>query len=331
MALTANAVTYTAIGGSSAQAVPVGAQNNGSPVTPDSYAIVTPPSAGAAAVVVSPAGITYAPTDGTLALTDSFTYTVTQGGITSSPAMVSINISATYNCACDDDWPTATLATLQRRILVRLGMAAMPVPPPGMAELVNDFLASSQTQIYEAYPAMRTERWFTWQLQAGQRFYDIAGNLDACSNKLDPLRITWVGISRGDNVWQQLIEGINPIYYTSKVQGIPTFYEVRQCIEVWPATSDTTWLLRIKGNFGLLPFANPNDVTTVNSELVFLHALAVAKAHYGQPDAGNIIQLYNTYLARTMAAQQPTRRMWPGGGPVPNAIPPVMSNNPGTN
>ena len=330
MALTANPVTYLAIGGSSAQPVPVGAQLNGEPTVPDSYAITTQPLYGTA--VASDGDITYTPTvDGTIQPTDSFAYTVTQGATTSAPATVAINIGANYNCACDDDWPTATLAQMQRRILVRLGYAAMPTPPPGMGELVNDFLASSQEQLYRAYRCMRTPRWFTWKLSQGQRFYDLNGNIDACLKKMDPHQILWVGISRGDNVWTQLVEGIDPLYYTSKVYGLPTFFEVRQCIELWPAPSDSNWILRIKGDFGLLPFADPADVTTIDPEALFLDALAYAKAHYGQPDAASVKAAANKYIAKLTAGNAPTKRLWPGGGPVANAIPPKMVFNPGTN
>lgn len=236
-----------------------------------------------------------------------------------------------YNCDCDDDWPTATLLELQRRILVRLGFAAMPSPPPGMAELVNDFLASSQRQLYQKYRSMRTPRWFTWQLTEGQRFYDIAANIDTCLKKMDPRKVLWIGISRGDNVWTKLIEGIDPIMYTSKILAIPCYFEIRQCIELWPAPSDNTWLMRIKADFGLLDFSTDGDLTTVDSEAVFLDALANAKAHYGQPDAANIKAEANAYIAALNAGRHPTKRLWPGASPIPNAIPPLMANNPGTN
>ena len=52
----------------------------------------------------------------------------------------------------------------------------MSQPGPGMAELVNDFLNSAQTFLYRKYQCMRTERFFTWQMVPGQRFFDFDGN-----------------------------------------------------------------------------------------------------------------------------------------------------------
>jgi hypothetical protein len=230
-----------------------------------------------------------------------------------------------YNCDCDDNpIPTSTLAQLQRRILVRLGFAAMPTPPPGMAELVNDFLQSSQKLLYRQYKCFATERWFSWDLVQGQRFYDIGGNRDDCSKKLDPRKVKWVGISRGDNVWQPLVEGIDPVYYSAKILAIPNFFEIRQCIELWPAPSDNSWTMRIKGDFGLLPFEADADVTTIDSEAIFLHALARAKAHYGQSDAANCQTDCTIYIGKLTSGQHPTHRTWPGYTPIPNAIPPKM-------
>lgn len=161
-----------------------------------------------------------------------------------------------YNCDCDDTFPRKTLAQMRTQLLIRLGMAAMlAAPPPGMVELLNSFLIEAQELLFRRYVLFRSERWFTWSMAQGQRFYDLDANADICTKKLDPRMVTWVGISRGDNVWRPLVNGIDPVRYSSRIEAIPDSYEIRQCIEVWPAPSDGSWLLRIKGHFGLMPFA----------------------------------------------------------------------------
>lgn len=229
-----------------------------------------------------------------------------------------------YNCNCEDSFPTQTLAQLQRRVLVHLGMAAMPTPPPGAAELINSFLQSAQEFLYNKYHCFRLGRWFTWNLVVGQRQYDYAANIEACAKKLNARRALWVGVSRGDAAWQQLVEGINPLQYTSNIMGIPRYFELRQCIELWPPPSDASWLLRIKGDFGLLPFAADSDTTTIDAEAVFLRAMARAKAHYRQPDAPNWNKDAEDYVGMLVAGQHPTRRFWPGKVAMPNATPPKM-------
>jgi len=229
-----------------------------------------------------------------------------------------------YNCDCDDDFPTATLAQLRRRVIVHLGMAAMPTPPPGMAELIDSFLNSAQEFLYNQYHCFRMGRWFSWNFVVGQRQYDFAANVESCAKKLNARRTLWVGISRGDAAWQQLVEGINPLQYTSNILGIPRYFEFRQCIDVWPPPSDPSWVLRIKGDFKLLPFASDADVTSIDAEAIFLRATARAKAHLRQPDAPNWEKDARDYVGLLVAGQHPTRRFWPGKVQIPNAVPPKM-------
>lgn len=226
-----------------------------------------------------------------------------------------------FNCECNDDTTGfATLAELRQRLMVRLGFAAQAqVPPPGMPELLNSFLQEAQTLIYTRQPSARTERIFTWAMTAGESHYDLPANREQnpanpeghCTRRINPDRLTWVGVQR-DNRWYPLTHGIPPSLYTNTRLGWPERYEVRQCIEVWPAPSDSTMLLRIKGHFGLDPFTLDTHRTTVDSTLVFLLALANAKAHYGQPDAGNYASQFERMLLELVAGTHRTGRYVPG-------------------
>ena len=115
-----------------------------------------------------------------------------------------------------------------------------------------------------------------------------------------------------NGAWWPLIKGIPPEIYTITTNSRPTHYEIRQCIEVWPAPADDTWKLRIKGHFGLLPLAADSDETTIDPEAIFLQALANAKAHYGQPDADNYAAQAAGYVHSLVAGSHHTRRYVPG-------------------
>ena len=338
-------------------------------------------------------------------------------------------IPTNYNCACsNNEFPTRTLAQLRNDLMTRLGFAAMLAsPPPGMNGLLDSFLTEAQELLYRRYKVFQGERWFTWSMTAGTRFYDTAQNDDAvngllqppvmgaittatvggtlpagtygylvtalnangettpgaevsitttgststntinwsadtgstgykvygrtvagewfmasiaagtltftdtgaitpsttisppdvnttpaCSKTLDPRMVTWVGISQSDNNWRPLRNGINPVRYSSIINAIPDSYEIRQCIEVWPAPPDNTWKLRIKGYFGLMPLLLDNDSTTIDYRAVALLALANAKAHYGQPDANNYAAQLNTLMGDLNAGSHMTRRYVPG-------------------
>lgn len=238
--------------------------------------------------------------------------------------------AASYNCECDEGHPTVTLQDMRNRLARRLGFAvqvSMGALPPGMPELLDDFIRSAHDFMYHRYSVMRLRRMFTWDLAAGVRFYDVDGNVDDCPRVLNPDRLEWVGISQGDSSWQPLICGINPVLYGSAITGIPSHYEIRQCIEIWPAPADDSWKLRIKGDFGPSPVEADGDVLTVDPEAVFLHALANAKAHYGQADAGNYASQATAYVRSKVAGAHQTRRYIPGSCPQPPAVRPVLKED----
>ncbi len=229
-----------------------------------------------------------------------------------------------YNCECDDDYPRTTLGDMRKRLLRRLGFAAQANnPPPGMADLLDDFIRQAQEMLFRRYSVFRRERWFTWDLIPGTRFYDLDANADECTKRLEPRMITWAGISQGDDSWRPLVCGIDPVMYSSRGPGIPSHYEIRQCIELWPAPSDATWKLRIKGQFGLLPLIAATDSTSIDPEAIFLLALANAKAHYGQPDAGNYASQLQAYVRDLVRGSHMTRRYFPGEASRINAVRPI--------
>jgi len=243
---------------------------------------------------------------------------ITPSGTPDPPSAVS------YNCECDDDYPRTTLQEMRKRLMRRLGFAVQANnPPPGMADLLDDFIRNAQEMLFRRYSSFRRERFFTWDMPTGVRFYDLDANADACTKKLDPRMVSWVGISQGDDTWRPLVCGIDPVVYTSNMSGIPDHYEIRQCIEVWPPPADSTWKLRIKGQFGLMPLEADGDETTVDPEAIFLLSLANAKAHYGHPDAGNYAQQLAAYIRDLIRGSHHTARYLPGKRDYRNAVRPM--------
>ncbi|GAB2619889.1 phage adaptor protein [Novilysobacter erysipheiresistens] len=228
-------------------------------------------------------------------------------------------ITDSINCACDDTTDNATLLALRTRLMSRLGYGAQAAnPPPGMAVMLNDFLQSAQVALYNRpNGVLRTERFFSWPLTVDVRLYDLPDNAEQtdpttpCTKRLDPRKVTWVGIER-DGIWEPLVCGIPPELYSHDQTGRPQRYEIRQCIEVWPTPEETNGNLVVKGHFGLEAFAADTDKTTIDSELVFLLALANAKSHYGQPDANNYVQQLEVMIDNLVAGSHHTRRYVPG-------------------
>ena len=221
-----------------------------------------------------------------------------------------------------------TLGNLRKRVLIRLGFANQATnPPPGMASLVNDFLLDAQSTLYRDYSALHTRRLFRWKIIPGQRFYSLLDNDEdvLAGFHMDPAKtIEWAGIQDTRNVWYPLIKGIPPQLYTMITKPWrPARYDIRQAIEIYPAPDQTYWLW-MRGNLGLGSFVNDSDQTTIDSNLVFLHALANAKAHYGQPDANNIQARANAYRGRLIAGTHETGHYIPGTIAVPPAVRPTL-------
>jgi hypothetical protein len=223
---------------------------------------------------------------------------------------------------------TDTLANLRNRLLIDLGFATQAASPPaGMVLYTNNVLYGAQKWLYRKFPALNTRHFFRWKMVPGQRFYSLKDNDEAplANYRLDPLKtIEWAGIQDTRNVWYPLIEGIPPALYTMITKPWrPARYTIRQGIEIYPAPDQTYWLW-IRGHFNLMPFLADTDITTLDSELVYLYALARAKAHYGNPDANNIAAQANSYRGELIAGTHKTAHYVPGTTPVPPAVRPTL-------
>lgn len=254
--------------------------------------------------------------------------------MTESVATVRITVVApcNYNCTCENTDGSArniaTLGALRRRMMVRLGHAATADrPPPGMTDLLNDFLQEAQRFLYEKVASFRQSRFFEWDLQEGVRFYDFHENADGCHRKFVPELVEGVYVTHipcPHERWQELHAGIDPGLYNGGIRNSwPQRYEFRQCIEIFPAPDARGGYLRIKAKADLEPFTEDEHFTTIDSDLVFMLAMANAKAHYNKPDAQVYGGMVQSRIGDLIAGSHHTRRYIPGGGPLPNANPPV--------
>lgn len=227
------------------------------------------------------------------------------------------------NCECSAHDDARSLLELRTEMMVRMGWAARKNnPPPGVGDLLTSFLQTANRLMYRKYPTLRTVRFFQWELQAGVKFYDVKGNSDTCPAKMDPRKIKWVGVER-DGVWYPLQHGIPPELYTWDQPAWPVRYEIRECIEIWPRPADGAGRLMIKGDTTLQPFEADTDKPTVDDEVVFLMATAMAKGHYRHPDAGDYVALANQHIRDLVAGLHQSARYIPGQQAQPALREPV--------
>lgn len=231
-----------------------------------------------------------------------------------------------FNCDCSIEPVYQTLAALRSRVMIRLGYPNQAAnPPPGMTALVNAFLYDAQMLIWKqlSRAGLNVERFFRWVMVPGQRYYGITSNSDTCALTLDPYKITWAGFEDLNRAWYRLTEGIPPEAYTrANINfGWPTNYEIRSCIEIFPAPQ-APYTLWIKGDMGLASFVNDSDTATIDDQAVFLLALGSAKLHYGQQDGQAIMTQASTYIHGLVAGLHGTRRYVPKSSIQRPATPP---------
>ncbi len=299
---------------------------NTGPSDPASYKLYRGVGSASPTLYQTLSGTTLLYSDTGLMANTLYTYyivaTYANGGIlTSEPQQIytpASGISETFNCNCEstplpaDGWTIDSLANLRRRVLLRCGYAAQAAnPPPGMAAFINELLREAQNQLYRQHSEFRNKRLYAWQMEPNVRYYGIHNDESNC-RKFDPLSVDWAGFEDLNQAWYPLIEGIDPVLYTRAQisTGWPTHYEIRSCIEIFPAPR-APYTLWIKGRFGLDRFTEDTDNTTIDCEPVFLLACGFLKAHYGQADSQALLTQALNYTKYLVAAQHGTRRFVP--------------------
>ena len=112
------------------------------------------------------------------------------------------------------------------------------------------------------------------------------------------------------STWNKMRRGIPTHRFNETGQAYPQDYEWRDHLEIWPEP-DKAYVIWVKGHFGLLPFEGDTDVTTIDHKLVFLHALANAKSHYGQGDARLYFRQLEVFLRKLNAGEFGNERFIP--------------------
>ncbi|MBA3588201.1 hypothetical protein [Methylibium sp.] len=185
-----------------------------------------------------------------------------------------------------------TLTSLRAELQTRLGFGMSGQAGIVNSPIVDSFLRSAQEQLY----------WqFEWRELLGveerltgvdQQFYDYP---EDCNTE----RITSVSIAEGCR-WLPLVEGISVQERDCIATSRPCKYDRGAQMEVWPIPRQQ-YSMRREYFKALAPFEKGENRTSLPSEMVFLMALANAKAHYRQPDAERYEKQLDALLNRLKA------------------------------
>jgi hypothetical protein len=183
-----------------------------------------------------------------------------------------------------------TLETLRTELLARLGMGGMGASGGANQTLIDSFLRNGQAQLYR----MQNWKHLTWyedkDLGVDQNQLDYPA---ACERDQRILNVQTVY----NGQWRDLVEGISTAHWnTMETLSFPSRFERYAQLLIYPK-ADQVYTVRQWYVADLGRFTENSDPATLDDEMVFLHALANAKAHYRQPDAQTYQNQLNTLLA----------------------------------
>lgn len=182
--------------------------------------------------------------------------------------------------------PYRTLGDLRSELLSRLGMGAMGASGGANAVLIDSFLRNGQAQLYRMQDWKHLQDWYDATTGVAQNLYDYppAGTMDTgigCARDKRILRVETVLSGQ----FVSVREGITTAMWSTMDQrSNPQRFERLKQVLIYPK-ADAAYTLRFWFVQDLLPFTNSDDVATLDDEMILLHAVANAKAHYRQPDA----------------------------------------------
>jgi hypothetical protein len=211
-----------------------------------------------------------------------------------------------------------TLGELQAEVLSRLGMGAMGASGGANATLVGSFLRNGQAQLYRMQDWRHLTDYEDKALGTEQNMLDYpeAGTMGAggCSRDKRILRVERVV----DSQYVRLCEGIDTgMWDTMDTLSYPQRYERYAQLMIYPK-ADQAYTVRIWYVADLGRFTQQGDLATLDDEMILLHALANAKAHYRQPDAATYQGQLNTLLASLRGQSFGSGGVYRRGGKPPS-------------
>lgn len=185
-----------------------------------------------------------------------------------------------------------TLGAMRSELQTRLGFGMSGQAGIVNSPIMDSFLRSAQEQLYWQYEWRELHSAEERLTGVDQALYDYP---EGCNVE----RILNVSIWDGGG-WVELVEGISIEDRSTDVLDRPIKYDRFEQMEVWPVPRAQ---FRMRREFvkALAPFAESNDRTSLPSEIVFLFALANAKAHYKQSDADRYEKQLDGLLSRLKA------------------------------
>lgn len=207
-----------------------------------------------------------------------------------------------------------TLGELLTELRVRLGFVAQGSAAKNNEATLKSYLQEAHDFVFTELdpPVMRKES--IVRTQANSSLYDWHD--DTNGEDIDPASVISVWVKVSDAIRYPLTYGITQTDKSSESQRQqPEKYDtLNGQLQVSPVP-DRVYDLIVEHTAVKSRFTQASDRPSVPDRLVFLYALANAKAHYRHPDAQAPAQAFQTMLNKEKTRQKEGRRYFasPGG------------------
>ena len=172
-----------------------------------------------------------------------------------------------------------TLDSMRKNLAIRLGFGAQAEVIALQIPILDSFLQTAQQHLWRIVPWRHLQKVHIENLGVEQRVLDLPDDADQSG-----IKRVWVKV--GDN-WRRIEAGIPTCAPDEK--GVPLRYEMMaheqdvMQLHFWPVPVEP---ITAKIEYIAKPsrFTAGSDRASLPDDLIFLHALVSAKAHYRQPD-----------------------------------------------
>jgi hypothetical protein len=178
-----------------------------------------------------------------------------------------------------------TLGELQAELLARLGMAAMGASGGANRTLIDSFLRNGQAQLYRMQDWKHLTDYFDKELGTSQNLldYPTEGVMGTAGARATSASCGWSGYG-GQYTRAARGHPHRPVEHDGHAVVPDPLRALRPAADLpegRPGLHRAVWFVADLG----ARFTRTDDEATLDDEMIFLHALANAKAHYRQPDA----------------------------------------------
>lgn len=206
-----------------------------------------------------------------------------------------------------------TLGELMTELRARLGFATQGSASKNNDTVIKSLLQEAHDFVFEQLQPPAQRKKATLQLDANSYLYDW--NNDAEDEQIDPGRVLSVWVKESDSIRHPLTQGISEsMRADSNVRERPECYDhLNGQMELYPIPGQPYELV-IEYLAEKNRFDRASDRPSVPDRLVFLYALATAKAHYRHPDAQPAAITFQSMLDKEKVKQKENKRFFANMG-----------------